>query len=166
MGSMRTIVAAYDEHESAGRTLERAAELAQALGAHLVVLSAAPPLEQPPSIETLEPSFGGTPVSAARLADNPLALTPGPDIAREPVDRSHEHAERARDLAARAGIEAEIIENTAHDPADALVALAAERDADLLVVGAHRPRLWQRLVGETVEQELSRRARCDLVIVR
>jgi nucleotide-binding universal stress UspA family protein len=72
---MPTIVAAYDEHESAARTLERAAELARVLGAHLVVLSVAPLLEQPPSIEALEPSFGGTPLSAARLAENPLALT-------------------------------------------------------------------------------------------
>jgi nucleotide-binding universal stress UspA family protein len=163
---MPTIVAAYDEHESAARTLERAAELARALGAHLVVLSVAPLLEQPPSIETLEPSFGGTPLSAARLAENPLALTPGPEEAHEPVDRSREHAERARDLVARAGVEAEIVQHHSGDPADSLVALAAERDADLLVVGVHRPTLWQRLVGETVEQELSRRVRCDLVIVR
>jgi nucleotide-binding universal stress UspA family protein len=163
---MQTVVAAFDEHESAARALERAAQLARAFGARLVVLSVAPSLEQVPSIETLEPSFGGTPVSAARLAENPVALTPGPEERHEPVDGSREHAERARDLVARIGVEAEVVEHDSGDPADSLVGLAAERDADILVVGAHRPTLWQRFVGATVEHELSRRVRCDLLIVR
>jgi nucleotide-binding universal stress UspA family protein len=161
---VRTIVAVYDEHESAGRALERAAELARALSCHLVVLSLAPPVEPPPSVEELQPSFDSVRGETARLAENPLALSPQPPPEAEPVDRVAEHAERARGIVARAGADAEIV--AVDGDGNAVLELAAERRADLLVVGAHRPSVWQRLVGSSSEGHVASRAECDVLVVR
>jgi len=162
---VRTIAVVYDEHESAERALLRATELAAALSARLVVLSVAPPVEPAPSVETLQPSFESVRTETARLTENPIYLSPRPRAAPPAVDRASEHLERARDLLARGGHEAELVAAGADDP-DALVELALEHHADLLVVGAHRPSLWQRVAGTTDEGQLARRAGCDVLIVR
>ena len=52
------------------------------------------------------------------------------------------------------------------DPAEALVATADEQNADLIVMGAlHDRSLADRLLGSTSE-EVVKRARCDVLIVR
>ncbi len=161
-----TIVVAYDEHESGERALLRASQLAEALHSRLVVLSIAPPIEPSPSVEELEPSFGATPISAARIAVDPTAITPGPEEPRPSFARADEHAARARDLVARSKVaEVEIVEARRPDPVDELVELAEAKGADLVVVGAHAPSIWERLFGETRDQEVSRRVGRDVLIV-
>jgi hypothetical protein len=52
------------------------------------------------------------------------------------------------------------------DPAEALVLTANERSADLIVLGAIRERsLVDRVLGSTAE-EVTKRAHCDVLIVR
>ena len=52
------------------------------------------------------------------------------------------------------------------EPAAALMSVAAERKADLIVVGARQQRsIAQRLLG-TVATEVTKRAPCDVLIVR
>lgn len=63
-------------------------------------------------------------------------------------------------------MEVEVVRDGPDDSIAALVALAAERAADLLVVGARRPTLRQRLLGENDDQKLTRPAGCDLLVVR
>lgn len=83
---LRTILVAYDDEEAADRAVGRAAQLAEASGARLVVLSIAPAIEVPPSVEALEPSLGTTPISSARIAVDPAAVTPGADQPARPFD--------------------------------------------------------------------------------
>ncbi|HEV2951890.1 MAG TPA: universal stress protein, partial [Actinomycetota bacterium] len=51
------------------------------------------------------------------------------------------------------------------DPASAIARLAAEHDVDLVVVGTRELGALQRLLGQSVSQAVSRRVRCDLLIV-
>jgi nucleotide-binding universal stress UspA family protein len=51
------------------------------------------------------------------------------------------------------------------DPAEALVAIAERRRADLLVVGTREPSLLSRLLGLSVSGGVQRRAHCDVLIV-
>jgi nucleotide-binding universal stress UspA family protein len=51
------------------------------------------------------------------------------------------------------------------EPATAIARLAEEHDVDLVVVGTREPGALQRLLGQSVSQSVSRRVRCDLLIV-
>jgi nucleotide-binding universal stress UspA family protein len=51
------------------------------------------------------------------------------------------------------------------DPAEAIVQLAEERGADLVVVGTREPGFFERVLGHSVSASVQRRARCDVLIV-
>jgi nucleotide-binding universal stress UspA family protein len=136
---MKTIVVGYDETEPSKRALDRAAELAQAFGAKLIVTSVAPVL-----------------VSAGR-GMGPI----------DPVDPPSEHLaelEHARARLADKGVDAELVPAVG-DPADTIVELADERHADMIVVGTREPNVLERLLGQSVSQSVSRQAHCDVLIV-
>ena len=109
---MNTIVVGYDEADGSDRALDRAADLAKAFGARLIVTSVAPILvsvggAQVRSIPSTRPS------ASRELAD-----------AREPLD-SLAWRPSTSQLSASA--------------ADTILELAAERDADMIVVGTREP---------------------------
>lgn len=135
---MKTIVVGYDDTDAAARALDRSIELAQALGARLVVTSVAP---------VLVPTGHG--VGAI-------------DPTETPADHESQ-LERAR---ARLGgtVQAEF-RPALGEPAEAIVAVAEESGADLIVVGTREPNFVQRLLGQSVSQAVSRRATCDVLIV-
>ena len=136
---MKTIVVGYDETEPAERALDRAAELAEAFGAKLIVTSVAPVM-----------------VSSARSAG-----------ALDPTDTPEEHREElshARAHLAERKIETEF-QPAIGDPADTIVMLAEERNADLIVVGTREPSMLERLLGQSVSRSVSRQAHCDVLIV-
>lgn len=136
---MKTIVVAYDETEPAKRALARAADLAQAFEAKLVVTSVAPLGAAGPR--------GGGPVDPV-----------------DPPERHREELEHAQAFLQERGLEAELQAGVG-DPADAIVALAEERSADLIVVGTREPGLIDRLFKGSVSAAVSRHARCDVLIV-
>jgi nucleotide-binding universal stress UspA family protein len=62
------------------------------------------------------------------------------------------------------GIAAEI-KAAMGEPANAIARLAEEHDVDLVVVGTRELGALRRLLGQSVSQAVSRRVRCDLLIV-
>jgi nucleotide-binding universal stress UspA family protein len=136
---LKTIVVGFDDTEPARRALERAADLAEAFGAKLAVTSVAPLL-----------------VGAARSA-GPL----------DPVDSPKEHREQlqdARALLEARGIRADYVP-AAGEPADAIVELAEDRDADLIVIGTREPGILERLLGQSVSERVAHHAHRDVLIV-
>ena len=136
---MSTIVVGYDETPGSQRALERASTLAKALGARLVVTSVAPLM-----------------VSIGRSG--------GPT---DPTDTPAMHVKElaaAREYLEGQGIEADY-QAAVGEPADAIVQLAAERGAEMIVVGAGEPNLIRRLTGQSVTESVSHHAHCDVLIV-
>lgn len=136
---MKTIIVGYDDTEPSRRALERAAQLAQAFGAELVVTSVAPVLQS-----AAPRSLGADPAETAREHVAELAS------AREQLEQR--------------GLKAEYIEATGH-PADSIVTAAEERSADMIVVGTREVGFMQRLLGASVSDAVSHRAHCDVLIV-
>jgi nucleotide-binding universal stress UspA family protein len=62
------------------------------------------------------------------------------------------------------GLEGELVA-TKGSPADAIVRLAQERGVDLIVVGSRHKRFFERLVEGSVNQNVLRRAGCDVLVV-
>jgi nucleotide-binding universal stress UspA family protein len=136
---MNTIVVGYDETEPAKRALDRAADIAEAFGAKLIVTSVAPVM-----------------VSIGRSAG-----------AIDPTDTPAEHRaelKAAREHLAGRKVEAEF-QPAIGEPADTIVMLADERKADMIVVGTREPNVLERLLGQSVSQSVSRQAHCDVLIV-
>jgi len=136
---LKTIVVGFDDTEPARRALERAADLAEAFGAKLVVTSVAPIL-----------------VGATRGA--------GPI---DPVDSPDEHRKELKD--ARKLLEARSIEvefvPALGEPADTIAELADDRDADMIVVGTRDPGILERLLGQSVSERVAHHAHRDVLIV-
>ena len=136
---MKTIVVGYDETESAKRALERAAEVAEAFGAKLIVTSVAPIL-----------------IGAGRSA--------GPT---DPTDSFGKHLQElthARAFLAERKVDAEFVPAVG-EPADTIVELAEDRNADLVVVGTREPNILERLLGQSVSQSVARKTHTDVLIV-
>lgn len=136
---METIVVGYDHSEPAKRALVRAADLAHAFGAKLLVTSIAP---------LLVPAGHGI----------------GPF---DPADSPELHAEELRHAAAYLAERTVPFERDVAmgDAAEHIVHLAERRDADMIVVGTREPGLLERLVGLSVSESVQRRAHCDVLIV-
>ena len=137
---MSTIVVGYDDTPGAQAALERAATLATALGSKLVVISVTPLM-----------------VSAGR-SGGPI----------DPTDPPEKHAKELE--AARAYLEGQGISDADYQPAvgeppDAIVQLADERHADMIVVGTREHGMINRLIGASVSNAVSHHAHCDVLIV-
>ena len=135
---MKTIVVGYDDSDPAKRALERAAELAGAFGARLVVTSVIPVV--------------------------PTAV--GRSIGTDPEDGTAHSAQlaEAKSFLAAKGLEADYVEAVGF-PAESIVEAAAERGADMIVVRTREPGFVQRLLGNSVSNVVAHRAHCDVLIV-
>jgi nucleotide-binding universal stress UspA family protein len=80
------------------------------------------------------------------------------------AEYSRERLDQARAYLAERGLEAELVPASG-EPADAIVGLAKERNADLIVVGMRKKGFFERLVEGSVAQNVMRRATCDVLAV-
>lgn len=136
---MKTIVLGYDGTEASERALERAAEIGAAFGSSVIVTS-------------VSTRLGGA-VHAGGSGD--------------PADTLETH-ESMLDAAAKKlsdrGLQAESV-LALGDADDAILELAEQRGADLIVVGTREPGFFERLMGHSVSESVQRHARCDVLIV-
>jgi nucleotide-binding universal stress UspA family protein len=137
------IVVGTDGSETAGRALGEAARLARALGAQVHVVSAYQPLRGAKVV--------GAPEGAAEIS------APLPDSM---VDAT---LEQAAAQIRTGGVEVEIHAVDA-DPADALLKVADDIGASLIVVGSRGMHGARRVLG-SVPNKVSHRAGCNVLIV-
>jgi nucleotide-binding universal stress UspA family protein len=92
-------------------------------------------------------------------------VVPPKDSSPEDSERlALERLEQARSYLEGRGLEADLVP-TKGTPADAIVGLAQERNVDLIVVGSRHKRFFERLVEGSVNQNVLRRAGCDVLVV-
>jgi nucleotide-binding universal stress UspA family protein len=75
-----------------------------------------------------------------------------------------EKLRRARSYLEERGLTAEFVPSVG-PPAEAIVELARRRNADLIVVGTRKKAFFERLVEGSVNQDVLRRAACDVLVV-
>jgi nucleotide-binding universal stress UspA family protein len=135
---MKTIVLGYDNSLESYRALERVAQLAPLLGARVLVASFAPALQ-------------------------PAAHGIGPYDPADPPERYRTLARRASAKLADRGVDAMPISGLG-DAAEAIIALADEQEADLIVIGmSHHPHVSRFLGG--VSEDVTHHAHCDVLLV-
>jgi nucleotide-binding universal stress UspA family protein len=139
-----SIVVGTDGSESARRAVDEAARLAKALDAELHLVAAFEPLRG----AKIEAPAGAAKVWAPGLADAQVELVLGEAKARFGQDQLtvKTHAVRA-------------------DPTDALLEVATEVGAEMIVVGSKGMHGARRLVLGNVPNKVSHRARCNVLIV-
>jgi nucleotide-binding universal stress UspA family protein len=143
-----TVVVGYDGHPHSDTALDRAVEAARDSHEKLVVLAV---LELPLNPEGPQ-NYGTLDDSPARM----IPLVEPPEL--EPI------FQRARARVEAAGVKADY-EWAAGDPGDAIAGTARDRDASLVVVGAHEHSWLGRLAGSDVAEEVRRRVDCEVVAV-
>lgn len=75
-----------------------------------------------------------------------------------------ERLDQARSYLGQRGLAAEFVQSVG-PPAEAIVSLAREREANLIVVGTRKKGFFERLVEGSVNQDVLRRAHCDVLVV-
>jgi nucleotide-binding universal stress UspA family protein len=146
-GMFRSIVVGTDGSETAGKAVQEAIDLAKTVGASVYVVSAYEPVPQ------------GRLREESRQAPEDLQWMINP---REDVDATlAEAADRVRE----AGLDAETFAREG-DPADAILDVAEERDADLIVVGNKGMTGARRFLLGSVPNKVSHHAPCSVLIVR
>ncbi|HTX08155.1 MAG TPA: universal stress protein [Solirubrobacteraceae bacterium] len=136
---MKKIVIGYDESDAAKRALERAADLAKAFDSHLIVASVAP------------------------ITTN-IGRSAGPIDSADPPEAHIEELKHARTYLEGRGLQAEYAPAIGH-PAETLVEIAKENDADLVVLGTREPNVVARLFGQSVSDSVAHKVHCDVLIV-
>ena len=137
-----TIVAGTDGSNTAERAVQKAAVLARATGARLVLVSAFSDLH--PYRERVESSARETLIDLEKVSDQLL--------------------QRARRLIDD-GSDVETVSRKG-DPAEVLAEVAVERDAQTIVVGARGLSGVERFLLGSVSNKLAHHAPCDVLIVR
>ena len=155
-GAQRTIVVGYDGTAPAEHALRRAAEYARAFAAKVVVVSVAAP--QPLTDVGAPGAFGLMPYYAYTAGD-------AGQVSERDEHLWEQHRQQVHALFTDADLQVEFA-GVAGEPAEELVEAAEQRQAELIIVGTREPGFLERLLGGSVSQDVARRARCDVLIVR
>ena len=149
--SVKTIVAGYDGSDEAGQALDRAVEYAKAFGAQLVVVAVG-------ELPAYVPPYGADAIAGLPPAveDPAVTLIDPEEIAEGVLGGARARVGDVRaDFVTRVG-----------SADDALIQVADERSAELIVVGTREPGFLGRLLEGSVSQDVARHAHCDVLVVR
>lgn len=143
----KSIVVGTDGSETATEAVRQAVSLAKALGSKLEVVSA------------YEPVSGQRLADERRQAPEDLQWAISP---REDVDAT---LQAAAEIAKEAGVSVDVYPRQG-DPADALLDVAEERGADLVIVGNKGMTGAKRFLLGSVPNKVSHHAPCSVLIIR
>src|SRR5690349_12825010 len=143
----RSIVVGTDGSDTAQKAVDEAVDLAKSLSAKVWLVSAYEPVPQARLREE------------ARQAPADLQWMVNP---REDVDST---LAAAADRVREAGVDVETFAREG-DPADAILDVAEERDADLIVVGNKGMTGARRFLLGSVPNKVSHHAPCSVLIIR
>jgi nucleotide-binding universal stress UspA family protein len=150
---MKTILVGYDASDGAERALDRAAELAEALAARVVVVSVS-------AVPVPVPTHVVEPTGPMLVGETTLPPESQPDL----EELAQRRLEQARSRLATRSLDVDYLAEVG-SPAERLLAVADERDAELIVVGSRDHGIIERLVAQPVEEAVARRAGRDVLIV-
>jgi len=143
----RSIVVGTDGSDTANQAVRQAVDLARAVGAKLQLVSA----YEPVSAQRLQEERRSAP------EDLQWAISP-----REDVDAV---LEAAAEIAREAAVTVDVYPRQG-DPADAILDVAEEQDADLIVVGNKGMTGAKRFLLGSVPNKVSHHAPCSVLIIR
>jgi nucleotide-binding universal stress UspA family protein len=143
----KSIVVGTDGSDTAGQAVRQAVDLAKSIGAKVELVSA----YEPVSSQRLS--------EERRQAPEDLQWTINP---REDVDAT---LEAAAEVARSEGVEVTIYARQG-DPADAILDVAEEQDADLIIVGNKGMTGAKRFLLGSVPNKVSHHAPCSVLIIR
>ena len=164
---MNRIVVGYDGSEEADRALTRAADVAEAFSARLVVVSVTrSALATAPALAPTVPEPVGLPgvVPPPPPPESTQAAAPEPEGLSAGGELSERQVERARSALLGRTVDAEYVAEIG-DPAERVLGAAESMDADLVVVGAHEHGFLSRLFTHSLDQDVVRRADRDVLVV-
>jgi nucleotide-binding universal stress UspA family protein len=139
---IRSIVVGTDGSETATEAVRQAGDLAKSVGAMVHIVS---------SYE---------PVSGARVEGGAPETPVGPDFEVEAV------LEQASGIMHAQGVECESHARKGGDPADAILHVADDQKADLIMVGSKGMQGAKRFLLGSVPDKISHHASCSVLIVR
>ncbi|HEY1832901.1 MAG TPA: universal stress protein [Solirubrobacteraceae bacterium] len=143
----KSIVVGTDGSDTATQAVRQAVDLAKSVGARLEVVSA----YEPVPVQRLQEERRQAP------EDMQWAISP-----REDVDAT---LEAAAEVARQAGVEVEVFARQG-DPADAVIDVAEEQGADLVIVGNKGMTGAKRFLLGSVPNKVSHHAPCSVLIIR
>jgi nucleotide-binding universal stress UspA family protein len=146
-GVFTSIVVGTDGSDTATEAVRQAGLLAAKLGATVHVVSAYEPVPE------------------RRLRDEHNRPRPDLQWMLHPRESAATTLEQARQLLASSGLEVEVHAREG-DPADAILDIAEEQDADLIVVGNKGMTGAKRFLLGSVPNKISHHAPCSVMIIR
>jgi nucleotide-binding universal stress UspA family protein len=141
------IVVGTDGSETAGKAVAQATELAGAMGARLLIVSAF------------------APVAGSRLREENQQVPPDLQWMVNPREDVDATLEAAAAPAQELGLDVETFARQG-DPADAILDVAEEQRADLIVVGNKGMTGAKRFLLGSVPNKVSHHAPCSVLIIR
>ena len=141
MAKIETILVATDGSPASAAASDEAIDLAQRLGAHLLVIN----VVNIPEVTAASAMFPGTVIGAREEAES---------IARAVVDEAR-----------RSGVIATYL-TWEGQPGEAIVSAAESEGADLIVVGTHGRSVIGRLLLGSVSEYVVRHSRVPVLVVR
>ena len=143
----RSIVVGTDGSDTANQAVSQAVDLARAVGAKVQLVSAYEP------------------VPASRLAEERRQAPEDLQWAINPREDVDTTLDAAAGVAREAGVDVEVYPRQG-DPADAILDVAEEQEADLIVVGNKGMTGAKRFLLGSVPNKVSHHAPCSVLIIR